>query len=69
MHIKGVDYMFKKLTVQEQIKQERDRNLTTLNNQTKIAQEVSEREIQEIAQGQQISDLEIQLLELQLGGM
>lgn len=61
--------MFKKLTVQEQIKQERDRNLTTLNNQTKIAQEVSEREIQEIAQGQQISDLEIQLLELQLGGM
>ena len=61
--------MFKKLTVQEQIKQERGRNLTTLNNQTKIAQEVSEREIQEIAQGQQISDLEIQLLELQLGGM
>ena len=61
--------MFKRLTVQEQIKQERGRNLTTLNNQTKIAQEVSEREIQEIAQGQQISDLEIQLLELQLGGV
>ena len=61
--------MFKRLTVQEQIKQERGRNLTTLNNQAKIAQEVSEREVQEIAQGQQISDLEIQLLELQLGGM
>ncbi len=61
--------MFKKLTVQEQIKQERGRNLTTLNNQTKIAQEASEREVQEIAQGQQISDFEIQLLELQLGGM
>ena len=56
--------MFKKLTVQEQIKQERGRNLTTLNNQTKIAQEISEREIQEIIQGQQISDIEIQLLEL-----
>lgn len=31
--------------------------------------ELSEREIQEIIQGQQISDLEIQLLELQLGGI
>lgn len=61
--------MFKKLTAQEQIRQERSRNLVTLNNQTKIAQEVSEREIQEIIQGQQISDIEIQLLELQLGGM
>ena len=61
--------MFKKLTAQEQIRQERSRNLVTLNNQTEIAQEVSEREIQEIIQGQQISDIEIQLLELQLGGM
>lgn len=61
--------MFKKLTAQEQIRQERSRNLVTLNNQTEIAQEVSEREIQEIIQGQQISDLEIQLLELKLGGV
>lgn len=61
--------MFKKLTVQEQIRQKRGMNLITLNNQTKIAQEVSEREIQEIIQGQQISDIEIQLLELQLGGV
>ena len=60
--------MFKKLTSQEQIRQERGRNLITLNNQAKIAQEVSEREIQEIIQGQQISDIEIQLLELQLQG-
>lgn len=60
--------MFKKLTAQDQIKQERGRNLTTLNNQTKLAVVLSEREIQEIVQGQQISDLEIQLLEL-LGGM
>lgn len=61
--------MFKKLTVQEQIRQERQQNLATLNDQIKIAQEVSEREIQEIIQGQQISDIEIQLLELQLGGV
>ena len=61
--------MFKKLTIQEQIRQERSRNLITLNNQTEIAVNVSEREIQEIIQGQQISDLEIQLLELQLGGI
>jgi len=61
--------MFKKLTAQEQIRQERSRNLITLNNQTEIAVNVSEREIQEIIQGQQISDLEIQLLELQLGGV
>ena len=61
--------MFKKLSTQEQLQKERQRNLVTLNNQTKIAQEVSERDVQEIAQGQQISDLEIQLLELQLGGM
>ena len=61
--------LFKKLTIQEQIRQERGRNLVTINNQTKIAQEVSEREIQEIVQGQQISDIEIQLLELQLGGI
>lgn len=31
--------------------------------------ELSEREIQEIIQGIQISELEIQLLELQLGGV
>lgn len=31
--------------------------------------QLSEREIQEIIQGRQISDLEIQLLELQLGGI
>ena len=61
--------MFKKLTTQEQIRQERGRNLVSLNNQTKIAREISEREIQEIVQGQQISDLEIQLLELRLGGI
>ena len=64
---KGVDIMFKKLTAEEQIRQERQRNLVTLNNQTELAVNVSEREIQEIIQGQQISDLEIQLLELQGG--
>lgn len=37
------------------------------NEQQGIA--ISEREINEIIQGMQISDLEIQLLELQLGGM
>mgnify|MGYP000978073225 CR=1 FL=1 len=31
--------------------------------------ELSEREVQEIIQGRQISDLEIQILELQIGGM
>ncbi len=61
--------MFKKLTAQEQIRQERSRNLITLNNHTEISVNVSEREIQEIIQGQQISDLEIQLLELHLGGV
>ena len=61
--------MFRKISINEKIREERGRNLVTINNQTKIAQEVSEREIQEIIQGQQISDIEIQLLELQLGGM
>ena len=41
-------------------------NLEQENRQQGI--ELSEREIQEIVQGRQISDLEIQLLELQ-GGM
>lgn len=31
--------------------------------------ELSERELQEIIQGRQISDLEIQILELQVGGI
>lgn len=61
--------MFRKISINEKIREERGRNLVTINNQTKIAQEISEREIQEIAQGQQISDIEIQLLELQLGGV
>jgi hypothetical protein len=60
--------MFKKLSTQEQMQKERQRNLVTLNNQIELALNVSEREIQEIVQGRQISDLEIQLLELQ-GGM
>ena len=34
-----------------------------------LGKEISEREINEIIQGTQISDLEIQLLELQLGGI
>ena len=61
--------MFKKVSTNEQMRNKRSMILNTLNNQTKIAQEVSEREIQGITQGQQISDLEIQLLELQLGGI
>lgn len=35
----------------------------------KLGQELSEREINETIQGIQLSDLEIQLIELQLGGM
>lgn len=38
-------------------------------NNAELGIEVSEREIQEIIQGQQISDLEIQILEIQLGGI
>jgi hypothetical protein len=35
----------------------------------KLGQELSEREINEIIQGMQLSDLEIQILELKLGGI
>lgn len=65
--------MFKKLTAQEQIRQERGNTLALNNRRIEENQqqgiELSEREIQEIIQGQQISDIEIQLLELQLGGV
>lgn len=64
--------MFKKLTAEEQIRLERGNTLVLNNKRIEENQqqgiELSEREIQEITQGQQISDLEIQLLELQ-GGM
>ena len=64
--------MFKKLTEQEQIRLERGNTLALNNRRIEENQqqgiELSEREIQEIIQGQQMSDLDIQLLELQ-GGM
>ena len=63
--------MFKKLTAEEQIRLERGNTLVLNNKRIEENQqqgiELSEREIQEITQGQQISDLEIQLLELQGG--
>ena len=65
--------MFKKLTAEEQIRLERGNTLVLNNKRIEENQqrgiELSEREIQEITQGQQISDLEIQLSELQLGGI
>ncbi len=64
--------MFKKLTEQEQIRLERGNTLALNNRRIEENQqqgiEISEREINEIMLGRQISDLEIQLLELQ-GGM
>ena len=45
------------------------RNLQAYKENIQQGIELSEREIQEIIQGRQISDLEIQLLELQLGGI
>ena len=66
------DAMFKKLTTKEMLRNEQLRSLQSdirleqENQQQGI--ELSEREIQEIIQGQQMSDLDIQLLELQ-GGM
>ena len=65
--------MFKKLTAEEQIRLERGNTLVLNNKRIEENQQqgigLSEREIQEITQGQQISDLEIQLSELQLGGI
>lgn len=65
--------MFKTLSTKEMLRNEELRSKQTETNlmQENINQgiELSEREIQEIIQGQQISDIEIQLLELQLGGM
>jgi len=64
--------MFKKLTTKEMLRKEQLRSLQSdirleqENQQQGI--ELSEKEIREIEQGRQISDLEIKLLELQ-GGM
>ena len=64
--------MFKKLTEQEQIRLERGNTLALNNRRIEENQqqgiEISGREINEIMLGRQISDIEIQLLELQ-GGM
>ena len=64
--------MFKKLTEQEQIRLERGNTLALNNRRIEENQqqgiEISEREINEIMLGRQISDIEIRLLELQ-GGM
>ncbi len=65
--------MFKKLSTKEMLRNEKLRNIQSSVNLEQENQqqgiELSEREIQEIIQGVQISDLEIQLLELQLGGI
>lgn len=65
--------MFRKLSVKEMLRNEesRSRSMELLLNQEnqKLGTEISEREINEIILGMQVSDLEIQLLELQLGGV
>lgn len=48
---------------------EREKMLSLEKENKQLGIKISEREIQEIIQGQQISDLEIRLLELQMGGM
>ena len=64
--------MIKILSAKDMVRNEYLRSLQAEIDLEHTAQalgvEVSEREINEIVQGRQISDLEIQLLELQLGG-
>lgn len=62
--------MFRKLTTKEMLRNEELRSkqreiMLTQENQN-LGVEVSEREINEIEQGQQISELEIKVLELML---
>lgn len=61
--------MFRKITDKERIRKSEAENKRLYGEQSEIAINVSEREVQEIVQGQQISEMEIQLLELQLGGI
>lgn len=60
--------MFKKITIEEQIRKERGQNLVNINNQAELAKNISEQEIQEVIQGRQLSNLEIEFLKLQEGG-
>ena len=54
--------MFRKITLQERVRKERGRNLELKNENIELGKELSEREIQEIIQGRQVSDMEINLL-------
>ena len=53
------DILFKRLSLQEQLNQATAENNQLKNETSILGVGVSEREIQEIMQGQQISDLEI----------
>lgn len=65
--------MFKILSAKDMVRREYMRSLQAeidLEQQNReLGVEISEREINEVVQGLQLSDLEIQLLELQLGGI
>lgn len=63
------DILFKKLSLQEQLQHMTAENNQLKNEASALGVGVSEGEIQEIIQGQQISDLEIQILEIQMGGI
>lgn len=54
--------MFRKVTVEEQLRKERSRNSELQNENIKQGVELSEREIKEMMMGVQISDLEIMIL-------
>ena len=54
--------LFRKVKIEEQLREERGRNLELQNENIKQGIELSEREIKEMIMGTQISDLEIMIL-------
>lgn len=56
--------MYRKITLQEQLREERGNNLKLQNENIVQGVELSEREINEIIIAMQVSDLEIQIMEL-----
>lgn len=61
--------MFKQLSLKEQLQRATWENNHLKNENAILGVVASEREIQEIILGQQTSDLEIQILEIQMGGI
>lgn len=62
--MEGVIYLFRRVSLREQIRRERDRSARLVSNNVDLGIEATEREINEIIMAMQVSEMEIKIMEM-----